>query len=201
MDVEKIGKFIASLRKEKNLTQEQLAEKMGVTDRAVSKWERGLSLPDASLMIPLCDELGIKVNELLLGDFMKTQNDDKKTQDLIVELSKIREEKDKELLRAEIFIGLFATMIYFICVVFALIFMKTQKTQLWLILGGLVPLLAGVAYALRIEQVAGFYKCKHCDNKFVPTYLQMWLAPHNGRSRYFKCLKCGKRSFHKKVIV
>ena len=67
MNLGKIGKFISELRKEKNLTQEELAEKLLVTDRAVSKWERGLSLPDAGKMLDLCSILGINVNELLNG--------------------------------------------------------------------------------------------------------------------------------------
>jgi len=68
MDQEKIGKFIAEIRKEKNLTQEQLAEKLGVTDRAISKWENGRGMPDLSLMKPLCNELGITINDLLSGE-------------------------------------------------------------------------------------------------------------------------------------
>ena len=65
MDLIKIGKFIATCRKNKKITQEQLAEKLSITDRAVSKWERGLSLPDASIMIELCNIFDIYVNELL----------------------------------------------------------------------------------------------------------------------------------------
>lgn len=68
MEQEKIGRFIASLRKEKKLTQMQLAEKLNITDRAVSKWERGKSMPDISIMIELCSILGISVNELLIGE-------------------------------------------------------------------------------------------------------------------------------------
>lgn len=68
MDQEKIGKFIAKLRKEKKLTQKQLAEKLIITDRAVSKWENGRGMPDVSLIKPLCKELGITINELLSGE-------------------------------------------------------------------------------------------------------------------------------------
>ena len=68
MDQEKIGKFISLCRKEKNLTQVQLAEKLNITNRAVSKWETGKSCPDVSLMLELCDILGITVNELLSGE-------------------------------------------------------------------------------------------------------------------------------------
>jgi len=68
MNQEKIGKFILELRKEKNMTQQQLANKIGVTDRAISKWENGRGLPDLSLMKILCDELRISVNELISGE-------------------------------------------------------------------------------------------------------------------------------------
>ena len=67
MEQEKIGKFILQLRKEKNMTQKELAEKLGVTDRAISKWENGRGMSELSLMKALCDELDISVNELLSG--------------------------------------------------------------------------------------------------------------------------------------
>ena len=68
MNQEKIGKFILELRKEKNMTQQELADKIGVTDRAISKWENGRGMPDLSLMKPLCQELGISINELISGE-------------------------------------------------------------------------------------------------------------------------------------
>lgn len=68
MDKEKIGCFISTLRKEKGMTQKELADKLHVSDRTISKWERGAGLPDASLMINLSDLLGITVNELLIGE-------------------------------------------------------------------------------------------------------------------------------------
>lgn len=73
MNQEKIGKFIASLRKEKNLTQLQLAEKLNITDRAISKWECGKSMPDPSIMLNLCEILDISVNELLIGERLKKE--------------------------------------------------------------------------------------------------------------------------------
>ena len=73
MDQEKIGKFIANLRKEKNLTQEQLAEKLGVTDKSVSRWENGRCLPDVSLYKDLCNILGITLNEFFAGEKIKEE--------------------------------------------------------------------------------------------------------------------------------
>ena len=68
MNQEKIGKFISKLRKEKNMTQEQLAEKLGVSNKSISRWENGTTMPDLSLMKPLCKELGITINELISGE-------------------------------------------------------------------------------------------------------------------------------------
>ncbi len=68
MNQEKIGKFIAKCRKDKKITQEELAEKLGVTNRSVSRWENGINMPDLSLFKPLCDELGITINEFLSGE-------------------------------------------------------------------------------------------------------------------------------------
>ena len=79
MNQEKIGKFIAECRKEKNLTQLQLAEKLNISNRAVSKWETGKSCPDVSIMMELCDILGINVNELLSGERIIMENYQKKS--------------------------------------------------------------------------------------------------------------------------
>ncbi len=74
MNQERIGKFIQTLRREKNLTQEELAKKLGITDRAISKWENGRGLPDYSLIKPLCDALDISINELLNGERIKKED-------------------------------------------------------------------------------------------------------------------------------
>ncbi len=74
MNQEKIGKFIADLRKKQNLTQEQLAEKLGVTDKSVSRWENGKCLPDVSLYKDLCNILGITLNEFFSGEKIKDEN-------------------------------------------------------------------------------------------------------------------------------
>ena len=75
----KIGKFIAECRKRQGLTQIQLAEKLNITDKAVSKWERGMAMPDSSIMLELCDILDITVNELLSGEKIIMENSNKKT--------------------------------------------------------------------------------------------------------------------------
>ena len=79
MDQLKIGRFIAECRKQKDLTQMQLSEKLGITDKAISKWERGIAMPDSSIMLELCDILGISVNELLSGEKISMENNNQKT--------------------------------------------------------------------------------------------------------------------------
>ena len=84
MDQEKIGKFIATLRKEKGLTQQELAEKLGITKNAVSKWERGLGLMDMSLLKPLSEILDVSVTEILNGErFLKEEINTKSEKFLI----------------------------------------------------------------------------------------------------------------------
>lgn len=85
MDQVKIGNFIAFLRKEKNLTQRELAAHLGITDRAVSKWENGRGLPDLSLLVPLCEVLGITVNELLCGERIEKEDLPEKAQDTLLD--------------------------------------------------------------------------------------------------------------------
>lgn len=86
-----IGKFIAKCRKEKKLTQAQLAEKLNITDRAVSKWETGKSMPDSSIMLELCEILGITVNELLSGEEINMENLKKKADENLIALKRKEE--------------------------------------------------------------------------------------------------------------
>lgn len=88
MNQTEIGKFIAKCRKEKKLTQAQLAEKLNITDRAVSKWETGKSMPDSSIMLELCEILGITVNELLSGEKIDMESYEKKADENLITLKK-----------------------------------------------------------------------------------------------------------------
>ena len=102
MNQESIGKFIAACRKEKGLTQVQLSEKLNITNRAVSKWETGKSCPDASIMLELCDILGITVNELLSGERITMENYQKMAEENLVDLQSKKEKAQKSFMRMEI---------------------------------------------------------------------------------------------------
>ena len=200
MDQIKIGRFIQERRKENGLTQMQLAELLGITDRAISKWETGRALPDSSIMLDLCKILKISVNDLLSGEIITMENYNKETENKLVELVKAKEERDKSLLMLEIVIGCISVFAFLALTLVAAFIEMPDYLRVILIISGLIPFLIGMFFALRIEQTAGYYECKHCKHKYVPTYNQVLRAMHFGRTRYMKCPKCGKYSWQKKVI-
>ena len=200
MDQAKIGKFIADCRKKTNLTQMQLAEKLNITDRAISKWETGKSMPDSSIMLELCDILGISVNDLLCGEIVTMANYNKELENNLLEIIKQKEQADKRLLSIEVFIGITATIVLFALVFVAAFIQMETWLRVSLIAFGFILFLAGCFYALRIEQVAGYYECEHCKHRYVPTYKAVNMAMHMGRTRYMRCPQCGKKSWQKKVL-
>ena len=112
MDLIKIGKFISSKRKEKNITQQKLAEMLYISDRAVSKWENGICLPDAGNMPQLCEILNITINDLFSGEVVDMKENEKILEKNLLEMARLKEEKDRELLKLEIVIGLIVTIVF-----------------------------------------------------------------------------------------
>jgi len=200
MDQIKIGKFIAGRRKDAGLTQMQLAEALGITDRAVSKWENGRSLPDSSIMIELCGILGVSVNDLLCGEVTEMTSYDKKTEENLIEMIKEKERADKRLLTVEVYLGVLVTVIFLIAVLAAAYVEMETWLRITIGVAGSLILFTGADLALRIEQTAGYYKCAKCGHRYVPKYGAVFIAMHVGRTRYMKCPCCGKRSWQKKVL-
>lgn len=200
MDQVKIGKFIAERRKEVNLTQMELAEMLGVTDRAVSKWETGRSMPDSSIMLSLCALLKITVNELLLGRVVSMENYNKEIENSLIEMVKQKEEADKSLLTLEWVIGILSVAILLIPIIIGALLEIEEWKRVVICFSGFIPCIVGFMFSLKIEQVAGYYECKECGHRYVPTFSQVLGAMHMGRTRYMKCPNCGKKSWQKKVI-
>ena len=199
MDQLKIGKFISERRKDRGFTQAQLAELLGVTDRAVSKWETGRSLPDASIMLDLCALLGITVNDLLSGEVIMG-NYDKEMENKIVELVKQKEESDKRLLRIERVLGICCILPLLAASIIATVVPMEEWIGSVIALSSLVPLLVAVPVAIKIEQKAGYYECQKCGHKYVPRYASVFTAMHLGTTRYMRCPECRKYSWQKKTI-
>ena len=196
----KIGKFIAERRREQGMTQMQLAERLNITDRAVSKWETGKSLPDASIMLELCEHLGITVNDLLCGEVVQVENYNKEMEKNLLDIIKEKEAADRRLLRVEIIMGVVSIVILLaLCVVAAYVPMA-DGWRIALIVLALVQELVFCFCGVHIEQRAGYYVCAHCGHKYVPSYKSVLWSMHMGRTRYMKCPKCDKRSWQKKVI-
>ncbi|MBQ7935988.1 MAG: helix-turn-helix domain-containing protein [Clostridia bacterium] len=196
----KIGKFIAACRKERGLTQLQLADKLGITDKAVSKWERGIAMPDTSIMLELCEILQINVNELLSGEKITMENKNQKNEELMLDLAKEIARKNKTIwttmwvIMTVSIIGLLAgcAAVYF--------FVPEGIWQAVSVIGICILFLLPCFYALKLEVSVGAYKCKNCGHEIVPTYTQALNAMHAGTTRYLKCPECGKRTWCKKVF-
>ena len=201
MDQIKIGKFIAECRKKEGLTQMQLAEKLNITDRAVSKWETGKTMPDSSIMLSLCEILKITVNDLLSGEVVSMENYNRELENNLLEMVKQKEEADKRLLKIEIVLGIISIIpLLAVTVVVAVIPMEETMAAV-IALISLIPLLIATPFALKIEQKAGYYKCAECGHCYVPTFKSVLKAPHMGLTRKMTCPNCGKKSWQKKVMT
>ena len=200
MDQIKIGRFIAERRKMKNLTQAQLSEKLNITDRAVSKWENGRSLPDSSIMLELCEILDITVNDLLSGEVVVMEKYDKNLENNLLEIIKEKEKADKHLLTMEVVIGFVSIGIMLGLCIFAAYAPMEEWIRIVLIIIGFIPVLILIPFMIKIEQTAGYYECQKCGNRYIPKYSSVFMSMHAGRTRYMKCPKCNEKSWQKKVI-
>ena len=200
MNQVKIGKFIAECRKKQGLTQMQMAEKLNVTDRAVSKWETGKAMPDSSIMLDLCDILLISVNDLLSGEKVTMENSNQKNEKLLLDMAKEIEQKNKT-----IWVSMWTIMIVCMIALFAGIsiaaFLIPEGIwQFVTILGICVVFLIPCFYALKLEISVGAYKCKNCGHEIVPTYSEALWVLHMGTTRFLRCPNCKKRTWCKKVL-
>ena len=200
MDQIKIGKFIAECRKKNNLTQMQLAEKLNITDRAISKWENGKGMPDSSIMLDLCGELKISVNELLSGEMISMENKNEKQEQLLLDMAKEVEQKNK-IIWTSMWVIMGVSMTALFAGIFISAFLIPEGIwQLIIILGICILFLIPCFYALKLEVSVGAYKCKNCGYEIVPTYSEALWAMHRGTTRHLKCPKCNKRTWCKKII-
>ena len=192
MDQIKIGRFIAVRRKRANLTQLQLADRLGITDKAVSKWERGITMPDTSIMLELCDILGISVNELLSGEKINMENSSQKNEQLLLDMAKELEKKNKTIW-SSMWAIMIVSMTALIAGIFIAAFLIPEGVwQLVTILCVCVLFLIPCFYALKLEVSVGAYKCQNCGYEIVPTYKEVMMAMHRGFTRHLKCPKCNK---------
>ena len=128
------------------------------------------------------------------------ENYNKELENNLLEMIKQKEQADKRLLSVEVFIGITATVVLFALVLLASFVQMSNGLRISLMVLGFILFFAGCFYALRIEQVAGYYACNECGHRYVPTYKAVNMAAHIGRTRYMRCPQCGKKSWQKKVL-
>ena len=199
MDQIKIGKFIAECRKKQNLTQAQLAEKLDITDRAISKWETGNAMPDSDIMLDLCDILGIKVNELLCGEMIEIEHKDEQLNELIFQMAKNEERYHKRLLHSAYVI--IATSLTALICLMSLISLLIPECgfQEFLIIVSVILFIIPCMIALKFKAETGYYECKNCQHMFVPNYKEIAVLMQTPTRRLLKCTKCGKWTWCKKL--
>ncbi|MBE7075183.1 MAG: helix-turn-helix domain-containing protein [Clostridiales bacterium] len=200
MDYTKIGNFIMSERKAKKLTQAKLAEKLFVSEKTISKWENGNGIPDTNTLQKLCNIFEITINELLNGERFSAENYENKAENILLQLQKTTEENNKMFFRLEIVLVILGLMFLFSFIAIASFVQMANWLRIILIIYAVFIFLLTAMVGLRIEQVVGFYECRKCKHKFIPTFKQVNLAMHIGRTRYMKCPKCNKKSWCRKVL-
>ena len=202
MNQVKIGKFIADERKAKGYTQKQLSELLGISDKTISKWERGNGFPEASLLLPLCNELEITVNELLTGERISKQSYKEKAEENMVNLIKEKEENKQKILLTTI-IGVIST-ITFVTLLLVVCFYTdviTLPIKMVLMVIAISVFGVGLYVAMWGDRKIGYFKCRNCNELFTPTFMQYNMGMHLLSTRYLKCPHCKTRTWCKKVMT
>lgn len=196
MDQIKTGKFISTMRKEQSLTQRQLAEKLNISDKTVSKWECGNGMPEVSLMVPLCETLHISVNELFSGEKLTDAEYKKKAEENIMDLIKEKEENKKKLV-IQIVVMLISITAFVTLLVTGIKLAQTTAVRVALIAIGAAIFTAGISVACILDRETGVYECRKCGAKFTPSMKSYVAGAHTLTTRYLKCPECGKSSYCK----
>ena len=202
MDQVKIGKFISNERKAKGYTQKQLSELLAISDKTISKWECGNGFPEASLLLPLCNELEITVNELLTGERISQQNYKKKAEENMVNMIREKEENKQKLLLTTM-IGVIST-ITFVTLLLVVCFYTdviTLPIKMVLMVIAISVLGVGLYVAMWGDRKIGYFKCRNCNELFTPTFMQYNMGMHLLSTRYLKCPHCKTRTWCKKVMT
>lgn len=202
MDQVKIGKFISDERKAKGYTQKQLSEVLGISDKTISKWECGNGFPEASLLLPLCNELEITVNELLTGERISQQNYKKKAEENMVNMIREKEENKQKILLTTM-IGVIST-ITFVTLLLVVCFYTdviTLPIKIVLMMIALSVFCVGLYVAMWGDRKIGYFKCRNCNELFTPTFMQYTMGMHIAGTRYLKCPHCKTRTWCRKVMT
>jgi len=200
MDQIQIGKFIAEERKVKKYTQRELADKLGISDKTISKWERGNGFPEVSLLLPLCNELEITVNELLSGKRLQEVDYKKIAEENMVNLVKEAQESKKKIVMS----ALVSCLVIIAAVplfVIAGAFEMDVLLRIILMGIGIIIIIIGIAIACILDREAGAFECPECNERFVPDMKSYVMGPHTLTKRKLTCPKCGCTKYCRHVLT
>ena len=200
MDPIKTGAVIRSQRQMKGMTQLELAEKLCVSDKTVSKWECGKGLPEVSLMLPLCASLGITVNDLLSGERVSGTNYQKKAEENMMDLMKENEENRRWMILSVICAVITVIAVCALVVIASCLEMPAAARVALLVFAAAVAA-TGVGAAAVLDVKAGYYECPSCHAVFVPTMAQYVKGLHTLTRRRLTCPACGKTSMCRHRVV
>ncbi len=202
MDQVKIGKFLSDERKAKGYTQKQLSELLGISDKTISKWECGNGFPEASLLLPLCNELEITVNELLTGERISQQNYKKKAEENMVNMIREKEENKQKILLTTM-IGVISTITFVTLLLVVCFYTDVIILPIKIVLMMIAISVFGVGLYVAMwgDRKIGYFKCRNCNQLFTPTFMQYNMGMHLLSTRYLKCPHCKTRTWCKKVMT
>ena len=200
MDQIKTGKFSAQMRKEQGLTQSQLADKLFISNKTISKWETGKGLPEVSLMLPLCEILGINVNELLTGEKISIAEYKEKAEENMMNLvQEAQESRKKIILSAVVAFSSLLSAVPLILV--SEMFEMPVAARIALFAIAMTVLVIGIAVACVLDRDAGAFECSKCHTRFIPTMSAYINGAHTITRRKLKCPSCGCKSYCKHVLT
>lgn len=202
MDQVKIGKFLSDERKAKGYTQKQLSELLGISDKTISKWECGNGFPEASLLLPLCNELEITVNELLTGERISQQNYKKKAEENMVNMIREKEENKQKILLTTM-IGVISTITFVTLLLVVCFYTDVIILPIKIVLMVIAISVFGVGLYVAMwgDRKIGYFKCRNCNELFTPTFMQYNMGMHLLSTRYLKCPHCKTRTWCRKVMT
>lgn len=191
MDQIRIGKFIVLLRKEQGITQRQLADQLGISDKTVSKWECGHGLPEVSLMLPLCGILHITVNELLSGEKISETDYRLKAEKNMMSLIQENRESKRNLLLSVVCVLITLIAVLALIILASYLEMPVAVRVAVVAFAGITAAV-GVGAACFLDVKAGYYKCPYCHAIFVPEIKDYVKGYHTFTKRRLKCPECKK---------
>ena len=193
------GKFIRDTRKEIGLTQRELAEKLRVSDKTISKWETGNGLPDAANMLPLCAALGISVNELLSAEKLEGEVYKSRAEENMIDLMRQREQAKKNIILSCI-VGAITIISGVGFLLIALMLAMPLWIKIVLVCLAIIVIVFGIGVACVLDRDAGVFECPVCGERFVPSMKDYVMGAHTLLKRNLTCPNCGKKSFCRKRL-